>query len=77
MDSTTLSNTFASYIISNPWIIALLVWSAIWKLIALWKATKNNNLTIFIVIGVVNSAGILEIIYLLYLYFKGKKTKEI
>ena len=58
---------------ANPWIILLIIWSIVWKLIALWKAAKRNHLTLFIVLGVVNTAGILEIAYIAYLYFKEKK----
>ena len=75
MNTQILSNVIAVYLHQNPWIIVLIVWSAIWKLIALWKAAKHNQLTIFIVLGVVNSAGILEIIYIIYLYYKDKKEK--
>jgi methionyl-tRNA synthetase len=43
-----------------------LVWSFIWKGIALWKCGRNNQLVWFIALLVVNTAGILEIIYLLW-----------
>ncbi len=46
------------------WLAPLLIWSAIWKGIALWKAARNGNLVWFIVLLVVNTAGILEIIYI-------------
>jgi len=59
---------------SNPWIIALLVWSVVWKLIALWKSARNDHLTMFVIMAVVNSAGVLEICYLIWLYFRNKKT---
>lgn len=49
---------------------ALLVWSVIWKGLALWKAAKNNDKWWFIIILVVNTVGILEI---LYIYVFGKK----
>ena len=53
--------------------IVLLMWSTIWKGFALWRAVKNNHLVWFIVLLIVNTAGILEIIYLL---FFGKKVKK-
>lgn len=43
-----------------------LVWSFIWKGIALWKCGRNNQLMWFIVLLIVNTAGILEIIYILW-----------
>lgn len=54
-----------------PWIVALiLVWSLIWKGIALWKAARLSNKWWFIILLVVNTIGILEIIYI---YFVAKK----
>ena len=41
------------------------VWSAIWKAIALWKAARNSHLGWYIVMLIVNTLGILEIIYIL------------
>ena len=56
-------------IISAPWfttvVCIIVVWEIIWKLIALWKAGRNNQLVWFICIGVFNTVGILSIIYLL------------
>ncbi len=77
MNTQLVNNAIASYMSANPWVILLLVWSIVWKLIALWKAVKNNHMTIFIVLGILNTAGIAEIIYLVYLYFKGRKNKAI
>ncbi|HXB39559.1 MAG TPA: DUF5652 family protein [Bacteroidia bacterium] len=48
-----------------PIIIALAVWEAVWKLIALWKAGRNNHLAWFICIALINTAGILPIVYIL------------
>jgi len=48
-----------------PIIITLLVWEIVWKLIALWKAARNNHLAWFVCIGILNTAGILPIIYIL------------
>lgn len=42
----------------------LLAWSIAWKGVALWNAAKNSQKNWFIAILVVNSVGILEIIYL-------------
>jgi hypothetical protein len=48
-----------------PIIIVLAVWEAVWKLIALWKSARNNHLAWFICIAVINTIGILPIIYIL------------
>jgi methionyl-tRNA synthetase len=39
-------------------------WSAVWKGIALWRAGRNGSLIWFIVLLLVNTLGILEIIYI-------------
>jgi TRAP-type mannitol/chloroaromatic compound transport system permease small subunit len=48
-----------------PAIIIAAVWDAIWRLIALWKSAQRKQLTWFIFLGIVNSVGLLPIIYLL------------
>jgi len=52
-----------------------MVWSMIWKGIALWTAARNNSKPWFVVLLLLNTVGILEIIYIFY--FAKKKTKEI
>jgi len=49
----------------------LIIWSLIWKGLALWKAAQLRSKIWFVVLLVVNTAGILEI---LYLYVFSKKT---
>ena len=50
------------------WIIALVVvlgiWEAVWKAIALWRAGNDRNLLWFVLMFVLNTVGILEIIYI-------------
>ena len=46
-------------------IAVVVVWSLVWKAIALWKAARNNQMAWYIVMLIVNTAGILEIIYIL------------
>jgi len=48
-----------------PIIIILSIWDCVWKLIAMWKAAKNNHLAWFICIFIFNTIGILPIIYIL------------
>lgn len=54
------------------WLIPLLIWEAVWKGIALWKAAKNNQLNWFIAILILNTAGILPIVYIKF--FQKKNT---
>ncbi len=53
--------------IHNYWpvVLILTIFEFVMKLIALWRAGRNNHLAWFIVIGVVNTAGILPVIYLI------------
>lgn len=48
-----------------PLLIVVILWETVWKLIALWRAGRNNELAWFICIALINTAGILPIIYLL------------
>ncbi len=48
-----------------PIIIIAAIWELIWKLIAMWKAGRNNHLSMFIFLALFNTVGILPIIYLL------------
>jgi len=57
-----------------PLISVLMLWDLIWKGIALWRAGRNNQLGWFIALLVVNSVGILPIIYILFFQ---KKKEEI
>ncbi|MBN2057696.1 MAG: hypothetical protein JW782_02750 [Candidatus Saganbacteria bacterium] len=49
----------------------LIIWSLIWKGIALWKAARQGQPAWFVCLLIINTAGILEIIYL---SFFQKKT---
>jgi hypothetical protein len=53
-------------------IIILSIWELIWKGIALWKAARNEQKYWFIAILIINSAGILPILYI-FMFQKGKK----
>jgi methionyl-tRNA synthetase len=73
---TQLNTALSAYFIAHPWIVLVIIWSIIWKMIALWKAAKNDHLVIFIVLAFLNTIGIAEIAYLLYLYIKQKKQEK-
>ncbi|MGV8963277.1 MAG: DUF5652 family protein [Candidatus Saccharimonadaceae bacterium] len=53
------------YVWLMPVLIILIIWETVWKLIALWKAGRNNDLAWFICIALINTLGILPIIYIL------------
>jgi len=44
------------------WII--LIWTLVWKGLALWKSARKNSPVWFIILLVVNTLGILEILYI-------------
>ncbi|MCX6702047.1 MAG: DUF5652 family protein [Candidatus Zambryskibacteria bacterium] len=73
---TTIINALSQpqvlpYLKMAPWVLAiLLVWSLIWKGLALWKAARLSNKWWFIIFLLVNTLGLLEIIYI---YFIAKK----
>ena len=46
-------------------IIVLAVWDGVWKLIALWKSARHDQLGWFICLAVFNTVGILPILYIL------------
>lgn len=47
------------------WLLAILVlWSIIWKGIALWKSARDGSKVWFVIMLIVNTVGILEIIYI-------------
>ena len=63
--------------INNPiFILAILIivmWSLVWKGLALWKAARKNSAVWFVILLVVNTLGILEILYLFLFSETGKK----
>lgn len=56
------------------WFLPLILWSMLWQGIGLWKAGKNNQLGWFVAMFVLNTAGILPIIYIVF-FQKGKKKR--
>ena len=53
--------------------IMIIIWSLAWKGVALWKAARNNQVYWFIALLIINTLGILEIIYI---YVFAKKQPE-
>lgn len=54
-------------------ILVIIVWETVWKGFALWKSSRNNQMYWFIAILILNTVGILPILYLLL--FQPKKGK--
>jgi len=65
-----------NYLSQYGWVLAVLVvWSLIWKGLALWKAARNNSKPWFVVLLIVNTLGILEILYVFWLNKFGKRER--
>jgi len=54
-------------------IILLIVWTIPWKGLALWKCAKNNQKIWFMIFMVVNTVGILEMLYIAFWARKKRK----
>lgn len=53
--------------VAHPWlpvVLVALVWATFWKSLALWHSARRANVVWFIVLSVINTAGILDIVYL-------------
>ena len=47
-------------------IVLLAIWDGVWKLIALWKSARNDQLAWYICLAIFNTIGILPILYILF-----------
>ena len=59
----------------NQWMylfVIIVIWGTIWKGIGLWKAAKETQKYWFIAILILNTVGILPILYI-FVFKKGKK----
>ena len=67
-------NSVAQYIAQHQAVLwAVIVWSVVWKGIALWHAARGRQLAWYIALLVLNTVGVLEIIYLLF--FRRKESE--
>ena len=63
-----------TYLSNHPiFLFLVLAWSLAWKGWALWRAAKNDSIPWFVALLIVNTLGILEI---LYLFVFGKKQTD-
>ncbi len=62
------------------WLLAIIItWVLFWKGLALWKAARRNSPTWFVVLLVINTVGILEILYFFLfseMKFNSKENKK-
>ncbi len=55
----------------------LVLWSLVWKGMALWKAAHQENKVWFVVLLIINTVGILDILYLYVFSRKSSNTSPI
>ncbi|MFH1310776.1 MAG: DUF5652 family protein [Nanoarchaeota archaeon] len=55
-------------------LLVIIVWSLVWKAVALFKSARNNHIAWFVIFLLINTIGILEIIYI-FVFSKMKFTK--
>jgi len=65
-----MMNNLENYIL----FLIFVVWTTIWKGIALWKAARLSHKKWFIAILILNTAGILDILYIYF--FSERKIKN-
>jgi len=56
--------------------ILLIVWVLIWKGLALWKAARRGEWIWFVILLLVNTLGILEILYIFVFSRRSDKKSE-
>jgi len=56
----------------TPFAILIALWSLPWKGVALWKASQNKSKGWFVALLLINTAALLDALYIFYF---SKKTK--
>jgi len=65
------------FLTDNGWILfIIMLWVLPWKGLALWKAAHKNDQWWFIAMLVINTLGILEILYI-YVFSKRKAVHSL
>jgi methionyl-tRNA synthetase len=68
----TMPENIVTFLSTHQWILILAaVWTIPWKGMALWRAAGNRSVAWFVILLIVNTLGILDIVYIFA--FSGKK----
>jgi hypothetical protein len=60
-----MPENFATFLSTHQWIFILAaIWIIPWKGVALWRAARNLNVAWFVILLIINTLGILEIVYI-------------
>ncbi len=69
-----VASDIASLLEINPYLLfVIVVWTLIWKAFSLWKSASKKQPIWFIVLLLVNTLGILEILYI-YIFSEMKSN---
>ncbi len=80
MGSNKMNYTVPSYLPATftaywPLLVLVLLWSLVWKGLALWKAARKEDKWWFVFLLIINTMGIAEILYL-YVFSKRSLLKD-
>lgn len=59
----------------RSWMVLLVIWDLVWRGLALWRSAQEKKQYWFIAMLVLNTAGILPLVYLIF--FAKKKILKI
>ena len=60
----------------SPLLFVIYLWSLPWKGVALWKSAGKKHLRWFIALLLVNTAGLLDALYIFYFSKRGEKREK-
>jgi methionyl-tRNA synthetase len=73
----TIATQLASAIGISPWIVILVtIWAIAWKGWALWVSARKNSPIWFVILLIINTLGILEILYIFIFSKMGEKKAK-
>ncbi|MEK7482678.1 MAG: DUF5652 family protein [Patescibacteria group bacterium] len=53
------------FFVQNSWVLWLIIlWTFPWKAVAMWKAARNSHKGWFVALLIINTVGILDILYI-------------
>jgi len=72
-------NIFPNSTLSSAQVVLLMmlvIWSLIWKGIALWRAARKGDTAWYVLLLILNTIGIVEIFYIIF-FSKDKKVVKV
>ena len=58
------------------YLLPLIIWEIVWKGIGMWKSARNGQKTWFVLILILNTVGILPIVYIAFFQHKIKEKDK-